>query len=84
MDQPTVIRPFGLGHVSNLKDDSMVTSTRILSIISKFRLTSAADAHDRWVEGTPKFLFIIDNFVKMGKPVRMCLPAFPCKSADKE
>ena len=78
-----MIRPLKLGHGSEIEDSSMVTSAKILSIIYKYRLTKAADAHDKWVEGTPKFLNIIDNFVKIGKPIRMCMPAFPFKSANK-
>ncbi len=81
--QPTMIRPLKLGHESEIERDSMAMSAEILAIIYKFRLTKAADAHDKWVEGTPRFLSIIEKFVKMDKPVRMCLPAFPFKSANK-
>ncbi|KAK3168984.1 hypothetical protein OEA41_005432 [Lepraria neglecta] len=59
------------------------TSAKILNIIYKLRLTKAADAHDKRIEGTPKFLNIIDNYVKMDMPIRMCMPAFPFKSANK-
>ncbi|KAL9002748.1 MAG: hypothetical protein Q9188_004336 [Gyalolechia gomerana] len=78
-----MIRPLKLGHGSGVEDDSTAMSAKILSIIYKYRLTKAADAHDRWVEGTPKFLDIIENFVRQAKSIQMCMPAFPFKSANK-
>ncbi|KAL8748297.1 MAG: hypothetical protein Q9184_007420, partial [Pyrenodesmia sp. 2 TL-2023] len=83
VDQPTMIRPLKLCHGTEVEDGSTATPAKILGIIYKYRLTKAADAHDRWVEGTPKFLDIIDNFVRKAKPVQMCMPAFPFKSANK-
>ncbi|KAI9750496.1 MAG: hypothetical protein M4579_006446 [Chaenotheca gracillima] len=62
--------------------DSLATSSKILNIIYKYRLTKLADAHDKWIEGTPKFLHTIGHFVKAQKTIRMCLPAFPFKSAN--
>ncbi|KAL8936438.1 MAG: hypothetical protein Q9216_004924 [Gyalolechia sp. 2 TL-2023] len=82
-DLPHMILPLKLGHGSDVEDDSTATSAKVLSIIYNYRLTKAADAHDRWVEGTPKFLDIIDNFVRKGQPIQMCMPAFPFKSANK-
>ncbi|CAD6582681.1 MAG: hypothetical protein ASARMPRED_001032 [Alectoria sarmentosa] len=83
--KPTMLQPLKLTPGSAAVEDgsTATTSAKILSIIFRYRLTKAADAHDRWVEGTPKFLGIIDNFVKAGMPVRMCMPAFPFKSANK-
>ncbi|CAF9943216.1 MAG: hypothetical protein ALECFALPRED_010848 [Alectoria fallacina] len=89
--KPTMIQPLrltttqGSAAAAVVEDGSTAatTSAKILSIIYRYRLTKAADAHDRWVEGTPKFLAIIDNFVKADMPVRMCMPAFPFKSANK-
>ena len=90
--KPTMIQPLrltttqGSAAAAVVEEDgstAATTSAKILSIIYRYRLTKAADAHDRWVEGTPKFLAIIDNFVKAGMPVRMCMPAFPFKSANK-
>ncbi|KAI4167697.1 MAG: hypothetical protein LQ343_007016 [Gyalolechia ehrenbergii] len=78
-----MIRPLKLGHGCGVEDGSTATSAKILSIIYKYRLTKAADAHDRWVEGTPKFLDIIENFVRQAKSIQMCMPAFPFKSANK-
>lgn len=81
--QPIMIRPLKLVYESDMENESTITPAKILSIIYKYRLIKEADAHDKWVEGTPKFLNIIDNFVKTGKPIRMCMPAFPFKSANK-
>ena len=81
--QPAIIRPLELTHKPEVENASMATSAKILNIIYKYRLTKAADAQDRWSQGTPKFLGVIDNIVKIGKPIRMCMPAFPFKSANK-
>jgi pyoverdine/dityrosine biosynthesis protein Dit1 len=59
------------------------TSTRILAIIYEYALNKFNDSLDRLAAGTPKFLPVIDRFVVAGKPVKMCLPAFPFKSANK-
>ena len=80
---PTTMRSLELGPESDTEDSSTATSVKILSIIYKYRLTKAADAHDKWIEGTPKFLDIIENFVRKAQPVHMCMPAFPFKSANK-
>ncbi|MCJ1387730.1 hypothetical protein MMC18_000573 [Xylographa bjoerkii] len=81
--RPVEDRLLELGLGSKVKDDYMMTSSKILNIIYRYRLTKALDAHDKWSEGTPKFLAVISKFVKAGKTVRMCLPAFPFKSANK-
>ena len=73
-----------LDHEAKLKDEPMAISSTILNIIYKYRLTKAADAHDKWVEGTPRFLNVIEKFVKTQSMVRMCMPAFPFKSANKK
>lgn len=77
------IWPLRLGHGVEVEDESTLTSLKILSIIYKYRLAKAADAHDKWVEGTPKFLNVIEKYVRAQSTVRMCLPAFPFKSANK-
>ena len=81
--QLTTIRPPKLCHGADTEDSSTATSVEILSIIYKYRLTKAADAHDKWIEGTPKFLDIIGNFVRKTESIHMCIPAFPFKSANK-
>ena len=81
--QSTRIQPLRLVHGSDTDDSSRATSVNILSIIYKYRLTKAADAHDKWIEGTPQFLNIIENFIRKSQPIHMCIPAFPFKSANK-
>lgn len=81
--QPTMIRPLEMSHGSDTEESWTATSVKILSIIYKYRLTKAADAHDKWIEGTPKFLNTIGNFVRKTEPIHMCIPAFPFKSANK-
>lgn len=84
--QPTKTLPLKMDHMPDVEDDSRTTSEKVLDIIYEHRLTKAAllaNAHDKWVEGTPKFLGIIDGFVKTGREIQMCLPAFPFKSANK-
>lgn len=68
---------------SSLVNNTSQISSRILDIICKYRLEKAEDAHDKWLEGTPRFLQLIENFVAKDVTVRMCLPAFPFKSANK-
>lgn len=80
---PIMIRPLKLSYGSDAQEYSIATSAKILNVIYKYRLTKAADAQDRWDKGTPKFLDIINKFVEAGKPIRMCMPAFPFKSANK-
>jgi len=72
-----------LGLGIGVEDDFLETSSKILNVIYKYRLTKLPDASDKWAEGTPKFLTVIYKFVKAGDAVSMCLPAFPWKSANK-
>ena len=69
--------------VAEVEDDFMVTSSKILNIIYRYRLTKGPDANDKWSQGTPKFLAVIYKFVKAGQTLKMCLPAFPFKSANR-
>jgi pyoverdine/dityrosine biosynthesis protein Dit1 len=59
------------------------TSSKILSVIFDYALNKFDDSVGRLTTGTSKFLPIIEAFVKDGKRVEMCLPAFPFKSANK-
>ncbi|CAG9950762.1 unnamed protein product, partial [Clonostachys rosea f. rosea IK726] len=59
------------------------TSSKILSVIFDYALNKFDDSVERLTTGTSKFLPIIEAFVKDGKRVEMCLPAFPFKSANK-
>ena len=55
----------------------------ILAIIKGILLTKLPGAQDRWELGRPDFLSTIARFVRQGKTVQMCLPAFPFKSVNK-
>ncbi|KAL8641799.1 MAG: hypothetical protein Q9228_001436 [Teloschistes exilis] len=59
------------------------TSNAILDIIFDYALNKFDDSVDRLSAGRPNFLTIIDQLVIAGKQVKMCLPAFPFKSANK-
>ena len=77
------IRPLQLtagGEDEKILDD---TVTKAFNIIYAYRLQKSADAHDKWVEGTPKFLSIIKHYVRTKSVIRRCMPAFPFKSANK-
>ena len=69
--------------VAQVEDDFMATSSKILDIIYRYRLTKGPDANDKWSQGTTKFLAVINRFVKTGQTLKMCLPAFPFKSANR-
>lgn len=58
-------------------------STKILGIVFEYALNKFNDSTERLIAGVPKFLPVIDEFVKADKRVEMCLPAFPFKSANK-
>ncbi|VUC29926.1 unnamed protein product [Clonostachys rosea] len=64
-------------------DAGTETSSKILEIIFEFALNKVDDSVERLTAGTSKFLPTIDRFVKEGKRVELCLPAFPFKSANK-
>jgi hypothetical protein len=55
----------------------------ILDIVFEYALNKFDDSKERLAAGEAKFLAVIDQFVKAGKPVDSCLPAFPFKSANK-
>lgn len=58
-------------------------SYTILDIVEIYALNKFKNTKERLAAGRPKFLSVIDTFVTASKPVRMCLPAFPFKSANK-
>ncbi|KAL8870514.1 MAG: hypothetical protein Q9174_003460 [Haloplaca sp. 1 TL-2023] len=60
-----------------------LTSSVILDIIFDYALNKLNDSVERLSLGRPKFLAVIDRFVVAGVEVKMCLPAFPFKSANK-
>ncbi|KAL8966513.1 MAG: hypothetical protein Q9183_003343 [Haloplaca sp. 2 TL-2023] len=59
------------------------TSSAILDIVFDYALNKFEDSVERLALGRPNFLAIIDRFVLAGTEVKMCLPAFPFKSANK-
>jgi hypothetical protein len=65
-------------------EDSLATASRILDVIYRYRMPSAADAANRADEGFLKFLAIVYAFVKSGRPVGMCLLAFLFKSPSRD
>ncbi|KAF2146412.1 uncharacterized protein K452DRAFT_294965 [Aplosporella prunicola CBS 121167] len=69
-----------------IEDDNNVhtqTAEKILAVIKPYLMTKAADAHDLWIKGSVKFISVIRKFVEKEETVKMCLPAFPFKSANK-
>lgn len=70
--------------VAEEKDISTtLMSTNILEIIFDYALNKFDDCRDRLEAGRPKFISVLNNFVRAGLQVDMCLPAFPFKSANK-
>nr|POE96876.1 hypothetical protein CFP56_79228 [Quercus suber] len=59
------------------------TSARILAIIFEYALDKVPDTFERLDAGMPKFLEVVGRFVAAQTEVKMCLPAFPFKSANK-
>ncbi|KAI9147743.1 pyoverdine/dityrosine biosynthesis family protein [Paramyrothecium foliicola] len=68
---------------SKIESERLEMSEKILEIIYQFRLTKGPNSLEKAREGAPKFIADIYNFVKDNKTIRMCLPAFPFKSANK-
>ncbi|KAL6704546.1 hypothetical protein ACN47E_008056 [Coniothyrium glycines] len=58
-------------------------SEQILDIVFQYSLNKFDDTPQQLAAGRAKFLKVISEFVKAGKPIEMCLPAFPFKSANK-
>ncbi|KAK1491503.1 hypothetical protein CCUS01_03289 [Colletotrichum cuscutae] len=59
------------------------TSARILAIIFEYALDKIDNFKYLHAAGMTKFLSVINGFVTADKPIDMCLPAFPFKSANK-
>ncbi|KAI1029085.1 hypothetical protein LB504_012956 [Fusarium proliferatum] len=58
-------------------------SARILAIIFDYALDKFDNSRERLASGMSNFLSVINGFVMAEKPVDMCLPGFPFKSANK-
>jgi pyoverdine/dityrosine biosynthesis protein Dit1 len=70
-------------HASHTNMEVAETSNKILDIILEHALNKFNDPVERLTAGRPKFLSVIEQFVIEGTQVKMCLPAFPFKSANK-
>lgn len=70
-------------HALRTTTGRLKTSRKIFAIICEYCLQKFDDSMERLVAGIPKFLSVIDQFVLAEKPIEMCLPAFPFKSANK-
>lgn len=61
---------------------ALKTSSKILDIIGRYRMKQDDNIYSHSDESTLKFIALIYTHVKAGKPVPMCLPAFPFKSPN--
>lgn len=66
---------------AELDTKSMDISVQILAIIFRYRLGTHGHSA-QWTNGYSKFLAQIYTSVKAGRPLKMCLPAFPFKSPN--
>lgn len=69
--------------ISVQKDNATVVSSMILEIIFDYALNKFDDCRDRLEIGRPRFIEVLNAFVKAGAKIDMALPAFPFKSANK-
>ncbi|KAK3315685.1 Pyoverdine/dityrosine biosynthesis protein-domain-containing protein [Apodospora peruviana] len=69
-------------HASTLDDVSEI-SNRILGIVYEYALDKFENTAVKHAAGHPKFMSVVSAYVADRKPVLMCLPAFPFKSANK-
>lgn len=69
--------------VTDISKDVSALSNKILDIVFLYSLNKFSDTQERLEAGRPKFVSVVDQFVTAGEPVKMCLPAFPFKSANK-
>lgn len=73
----------GPSHTSHTTVDVTGTSIKILDIIFEYALHKLGGSMQRLAAGRPKFLSVIAQFITARTQVKMCLPAFPFKSANK-
>jgi pyoverdine/dityrosine biosynthesis protein Dit1 len=69
--------------LSEEKDTVTLMSTRILEVVFDYALNKFDDTRDRLEAGRPKFIEVLNKFVRAGAQIDMSLPAFPFKSANK-
>jgi pyoverdine/dityrosine biosynthesis protein Dit1 len=68
---------------SEERDDITLMSNRMLEIIFDYALNKFDDCRDRLEAGRPRFIEVLNTFVRAGAKIDMALPAFPFKSANK-
>lgn len=92
LGNPTDDDPIGLGLCLEHDCSSLTkrrslekreTSHEILDIVLEYALRKFDDSEERLAAGRNKFLSTIDQYVTSGRQVKMCLPAFPFKSANR-
>ncbi|KAL5443710.1 hypothetical protein PMIN06_008623 [Paraphaeosphaeria minitans] len=71
------------GSATDEEDNVSLTSTKILEIIFDYALNKFDDYRERLEAGRPRFIEVLNEFVKVGSRIDMALPAFPFKSANK-
>lgn len=71
------------GNAINENDTISLMSTKILEIIFDYALNKFDDSRERLEAGRPRFIEVLNEFVKAGSQIDMALPAFPFKSANK-
>ena len=62
--------------------DKPFLALQILEIISRYGQNAVAGNGEEWA-GRTKFLPLLEHFVEKSEPIKMVLPAFPCKSINK-
>lgn len=65
------------------KSTITLMSTRILEVVFDYALNKFDDTRDRLEAGRPRFIEVLNKFVRAGAQIDMSLPAFPFKSANK-
>ncbi|OAG03327.1 uncharacterized protein CC84DRAFT_1220197 [Paraphaeosphaeria sporulosa] len=71
------------GSAINENDAVSLMSTKILEIVFDYALNKFDDSRERLEVGRPRFIEVLNEFVKNGSRIDMALPAFPFKSANK-
>ncbi|CAH0020926.1 unnamed protein product [Clonostachys rhizophaga] len=75
--------PFG-PLIPTVDTAAIETSSKVLRIIDRYRMSKTINAPEKADEGALKFIALIYNHVKAGEAIPMCLPAFPFKSPNSE
>lgn len=78
-----IVPPSKVADAAGSPDPVSDMSNRILEIIYEYALNKFEQTAVKHAAGHPKFMAVVNKFVSEKKPVLMCLPAFPFKSANK-